>query len=120
MTFAKIKGPLGQKSPTPRKRTSTAPMRQASRGQSCTLRIPGACMPGNETVVGCHVRLPGFAGMGLKPDDLFIIDACHGCHSVLDNRAKWESAACGWDDVLRAMMETQLRRKAAGLITVTE
>lgn len=91
-------------------------MTQAARGQSCTLRIPGVCNGDPETVVACHVRAPGFAGMAMKPDDLFIIDGCHACHSVLDSRDKWAEAQIGWDDVLRALMETQRRRMDAGII----
>lgn len=56
--------------------------------------------------------------MSMKPDDLFIIDGCADCHAVLDNRSRWEEAACGWDDVLRALIETQRHRLHAGLITL--
>lgn len=97
-------------------RIVSKPMTDAARGQSCTLRIPGVCNGNSETTVACHVRLPGFCGMGMKPSDLFIIDGCSACHATLDNRSLWEEAECGWDDVLRAMMETQTRRLAEGLI----
>jgi hypothetical protein len=99
----------------------TAPaLRRASRGATCTLRIPGTCAGETGTVVGCHVNMPGFSGMAAKPCDLFIIDGCAACHAVLDSRDRWAEAPLGWDDVLRALMETQQRRWDAGLIRVED
>lgn len=94
------------------------PLRDASRGATCTLRIPGICNGNSETVVGCHVNVPGFHGMAMKAPDLFLIDGCSACHSVLDEKSKW--AECGLDgmDICRALMESQMRRLTAGLITV--
>ena len=92
------------------------PLRDAAKGATCTLRIPGVCLGTTETVVGCHLRLFSAAGMAQKPHDLFMVDACAACHAKLDNRASWDDVALGWDDVLRALMETQSRRIAAGLI----
>lgn len=91
-------------------------LRNASRGQQCTLAIPGICAGDPARVVGCHLRMFGIAGAAQKPDDLFIIDACDCCHTVLDNRARWAEAALGWDDILRALIRTQSNRRAAGLI----
>lgn len=107
--------PIYQKGQKPRK---SKPLRDASRDATCTLRIPGICLPGNETVVGCHVRMTGFCGVALKPDDLFLIDGCSACHAALDSR-DWKDLGLTWNDVLRALMESQLRRKEAGLIRVT-
>jgi hypothetical protein len=56
--------------------------------------------------------------MGQKPSDLFLIDGCSDCHRAFDNRAAWAEAAIGWDDVLRALMESQERRLDAGLIRI--
>ena len=113
MSFIRLEGPQFK---TPR--IVSKPMTDAARGQDCTLRIPGICNGDRDTVVACHVRIPGICGAAMKPDDLFIIDGCGDCHRVLDNRALWEGSACGWDDVLRAMIETQRRRLHAGLLTL--
>lgn len=90
--------------------------RNAARDQSCTLRIPGICSGDNAQTVGAHLRMFGSAGMGQKPDDLHMVDACAVCHAALDNRARWADLALGYDDILRALIETQRRRRAAGLI----
>lgn len=91
-------------------------VRNDARGRDCTLQIPGVCCHDPERTVGCHLRLFGFGGMGQKPDDLFILDACDRCHAVQENRAAWAEAAMGWDDLMRALMTTQANRRAAGLI----
>jgi hypothetical protein len=91
-------------------------LRAASRDQSCTLRIPGVCHGNTATTVGAHLRLFAAAGMGQKPADLFMVDACAACHAALDSRARWAELALGYDDILRALMETQTRRVDAGLI----
>lgn len=93
-------------------------LRKASRDATCALRIPGVCLGETETVVGAHVNIPGFSGMGMKSCDLFIIDGCRACHDILDHRDKWADAQIGWDDVLRALMESQQRRWDVGLIKV--
>lgn len=91
-------------------------IRNASMGKSCTLGIPGICARDNARVVGCHLRLFGIAGGAQKPDDLFILDCCDCCHEILDSRDKWADAQVGFDDVLRALILTQQRRRAEGLI----
>jgi len=88
------------------------PIRNASRGMSCTLALPGICTHDPETVVGAHLRVLSLAGMGQKPDDLFIVDACHACHSAQESRA----ASVGWEELFRALVTTQQRRRAAGLV----
>ena len=90
--------------------------RKASRDQSCTLRIPGVCSGDTAQTVGAHLRMFGAAGMAQKPHDLFIVDACAACHAALDNRSRWAELALGYDDILRALIETQTRRLIAGLI----
>lgn len=89
-------------------------LRNEARGQQCTLRIPGLCRRDPDYTVGMHPRLFGIAGMGEKPHDMFIIDGCDRCHSIFDSRDKWAAAGVGWDDVLRALMETQTRRLQSG------
>lgn len=91
-------------------------IRRAPMNQNCKLHIPGVCRQQPEYTVGCHMRLFGIAGAAEKPDDIFIIDACDLCHAVFDSRAKWADAPLGWDDVLRAFMQTLYTRRASGLI----
>lgn len=92
------------------------PIRQASRGAECQLNIYGVCTSSTETVVGCHLRMLGLAGMGQKPDDLFLVDGCAACHAALDDRSRWPELGFGYDDVLRALIRSQQRRRAMGLI----
>ena len=105
--------PIYQKGQKPAK---SAPIRAASEMAECTLRIPGVCTHDSAKSVGCHARFFNFAGAAQKVDDLFLIDACDACHRILDSRDKWAGAALGWDDVLRALMLSQQRRRASGLI----
>jgi hypothetical protein len=84
-------------------------VRNAARGQECTLRLPG-CLPGTETVVLAHLRRYSQAGMGAKPPDWCAVFACASCHSALDLR----NGPCGDDDILRALMETLRRQFEAG------
>ena len=88
-------------------------IRKAAQGQPCTLRLTG-CLPGNETVVFCHLNTP-FKGIGLKSPDLFGVDACAHCHDVLDRRKKGDITDA---DKLRALFETQKRRLDMGLISI--
>ena len=92
------------------------PMRKASKGATCTIRVAcGKIIPATDAV-GCHARFFNFAGVAQKVDDLFLIDGCPSCHHVLDHRNLWPEWSLGWDDVLRALMESQMRRRASGII----
>ena len=106
------KGPLGQK----HKNGVSEKIRAASRDRGCTLAIPGVCCYDASRTVGCHLRMFGHAGMSEKPDDVLMVDACDKCHYVLDHRDLWSDSQLGWDDVLRALMETLMRRRRDGLI----
>ena len=81
--------------------------RDFARGQECALRMPW-CLGGTETVVLCHMRFFGNAGIGQKPHDFHGYHGCAECH-----RREREA---GFDDLLRALMETQSRLYAAGLL----
>lgn len=107
--------PIYQKGLKPAK---SMPIRNASAQAECTLRIPGICTFDPSRSSGCHARFFNFAGAAQKVDDLFLIDGCDACHSILDQRSKWADAALGWDDVLRALMLSQQRRRASGLIVL--
>jgi len=99
-----------------RKPAKVKAVRNDARDRNCTLHISGICSQDPRTTVGCHLRLFGFGGMGLKPDDIFIIDACVDCHRALDSREKWADIGLGWDDILAAFMRTLANRRASGLI----
>lgn len=66
-------------------------LRDAARGQACTLQIVGVCCGDWATTVAAH--LPDEThGIARKSDDLstcFACDSCHSCHSIIDGRAKW-------------------------------
>lgn len=75
-------------------------LRAFAKGQDCTLRMPW-CNGDASTTVLCHVRAFGWAGVAEKPHDFLAFHACSECHRR-ENEA-------GWDDILRAMGETQRR-----------
>lgn len=90
-------------------------VRDSARGEDCTLRLD--CCNGNtETTVLAHIRAFGWAGMAQKPPDFLAVYACSACHDHLDRRAS--EAQWGWDDILRALGETQMRLSAKGLLTL--
>ncbi len=62
------------------------PIRDSAKGAPCLLRVPHVCRNERDTVVHCHVRLFGSAGVGLKPNDLIGVRACYHCHDWLDDR----------------------------------
>lgn len=108
------KPPLGLK----KKPVKSSKIRQSAGGETCRLQIPGVCSHDPERTVLCHIRAFGIAGVGQKPPDLFSCYGCDKCHAVLDNRATWAEANLGWDDVLRAVFQTQLSLLEKGLINV--
>lgn len=105
--------PIYQKGQKPGK---SAVICRASKGQTCTLQIPGVCECTSETVVGAHLRMPWLCDTSQEPDDLFIMDACASCHAVQESYYGNPDAPLGWDDILRALTQTQMRRRASGLI----
>ena len=100
-------GPLGLKQP----RIISQAIRKSAQGQTCTMRSDW-CEGRIDTVVFCHlpVRRFGLGGMGMKVPDIFGNYGCHQCHA--------HEADMGWDDLLRALCETQMRMIRAGLISV--
>lgn len=86
-------------------------IRNAARNETCTLRLPG-CNGDTATTVLAHLRFFGAAGTAGKPADYKAVFACSACHDQLDRRA--EDASWGWDDVLRALMETLDRQYSSG------
>ena len=63
-------------------------LRKLARNQPCMVRIEG-CDGGGETTVLAHLRMPGYCGTGIKPDDLaFGAWCCARCHDAIDGRRK--------------------------------
>lgn len=100
--------------PKPIRRQVSREIQQSAREAACSLRLEG-CLPGNETVVLAHIRVPGSAGIGRKGHDLSACYACAACHDRLDGRAGERPSDT---DILRALIETQDAMLAAGLIRI--
>ena len=100
---------LGLKQP----RIISPAIRKSAHGQTCTMRSDW-CNHDPATVVFCHapVRRFGLGGIGMKVPDIFGYHGCCACHA--------HEADMGWDDILRAMCETQMRLVRAGIIAVTK
>ena len=61
-------------------------LRKLARNQQCLVRLPG-CDGGGETTVLAHLRMAGYCGTGIKPDDLaFGAWCCGPCHAKIDGR----------------------------------
>lgn len=64
-------------------------LRDAARGEDCTLNIAGVCSYNSSTVVLAH--LPDEShGIARKSDDISACFACDSCHSVIDGRVKYQ------------------------------
>lgn len=109
--------PIYAKGQRPQK---SKPARTAARDATCTLQIPGVCNGDPATVVGAHLRVFGLAGTAQKPDDLFLVDACHACHAAQEDRSGWAELGLGWDDILFALIRSQQRRREAGIIQFSD
>lgn len=106
--------PLGPKE----RRVVSKPLRQSAAMQPCTLRLPGVCNGRLDTTVLAHIRGWGNAGIGQKPHDIHGVYACFSCHNAIDRRDRMTAGEVGFEDILRALIETQSRMIAAGLIHV--
>lgn len=104
--------PLGLKQPP----LISKAIRDSAKGETCTLRL-GCCNHDPETTVLAHIRAFNVAGMGQKPPDWCAVYACFDCHNAIDGRNGETSGLWGFEDLLRALIETQRRMWAAGLIT---
>jgi hypothetical protein len=76
-------------------------IRQAARGRECQIRLVGICNFNPETTVGCHFRMAGLCGMGLKPSDLHIAFGCSDCHRYVDTHKDAETQLAFAHGVLR-------------------
>lgn len=90
------------------------PVRDSARGEECTLRL-ACCNHDPDTTVFCHLRFFGWAGIAEKPDDFLGVYGCSACHNAIDRR---DDAPWGFEDLLRALGETQRKLSAKGLLTL--
>lgn len=104
----------------PRKERTRMDIRQAARGEECTVRIVGACVGGTETTVLAHwPGIDGDRGMGIKSIDAAGAFCCAGCHDVVDGRrplppgASRTSVELDWH---RGHLRTLVRLAQKGLI----
>ncbi|RUR26823.1 DUF1364 domain-containing protein [Vreelandella andesensis] len=96
-------------------------VRQAAKGEHCTLQIVGACSGGTETTVLAH--LPDEShGMSRKADDLSAAFCCSACHDVLDGRRRWPESEDRADVkqfyMRRAQTRTLRRLVELGVVTI--
>lgn len=83
---------------------------QSAKGENCCLRIPSYCNGNNETSVFAHVNAN--KGVATKGHDIHGFACCSGCHSAYD------SGKVDASDVLRALMEYQIKLYNKGLLTI--
>lgn len=115
---------IGGKSRIKRSRAKPTPMRKAAAGEGCTMQVAGVCNYQPDTVVLAHLRWIGDCGVGIKPTDLQAVFACSECNRWTDSptvaetadRQRYESDRNFY--ALRAIVRTQLRMVAKGIITV--
>lgn len=91
----------------------------SSRDQPCTLNFHG-CKHDGSTTVACHGNADFLGkGTGVKASDLYSVDGCHWCHSILDGRQKSEyNEEQIWWFFWRALVKTTNRRVEMGLIKI--
>lgn len=92
-------------------------IRDAARGQPCTLRLYAICCGDWSTTVLAHDRRNGAGGMGLKPKDEDGMLACFTCHDAIDGRLSHDQMGAPIDrysdeiqaEIDRARIETARR-----------
>lgn len=95
----------------------SAKLRDAARGEECTLQIFGCCVGGTETTVLAHLHDETF-GRGQKADDTSAVFACYGCHDEIDGRThKTRGEDLTWYK-LRALQRTIRRLVERGVLSV--
>lgn len=60
-------------------------IRNAARGQDCTMQVMTICNYNPETTVLAHVNTTGTGSKGAKCHDFSAVFACHACHTWMDN-----------------------------------
>lgn len=102
-----------------RKPIHSKKIRDAARGEQCTLRIPGVCCHDNDTTVLAHPPVAN-GGMGAKGSDVDGAFACHQCHDVLDGRTtNTVPLSEVYECFIRGSAETRAILIEKGLLNVT-
>ena len=100
------------------KKIKSKKIRQSAKGEDCAIRIPGICNHDNQTTVLAHVN-SRFSGISTKSNDIHGVYACSKCHDWMDGRIKsGHSQSHRERDILRALIETQMKLIQKGLIEV--
>jgi hypothetical protein len=105
-------------------RPKMTPLRRSAKDEGCTFNVAGVCNYDARTVVLTHMRWLGDCGGSFKPTDLQAAYGCSECNRWTDSptvvetrdRAAYEALRNFY--ALRALVRTQLRMVAKGLITV--
>lgn len=99
-------------------RIASAKYLAGSRGQNCTLRIPGVCNNIAETTVPAHIR-DRHKATGTKASDISVANACSNCHAKFDGQLGEPLSNEDWlFYALRGLQETLEQRHEAGLLIV--
>lgn len=97
-------------------RIASAKYLAGSKGQACTLRIPGICNGDTTTTIPAHIR-DRHKGGGNKASDISVANACFACHAKLDGQLGAPLSELEWHVyALRGLQETLEQRVEAGLL----
>jgi hypothetical protein len=113
-----------KRKPVKRTRAGMTPLRKSAQGEGCTIQKVGVCNNDPSTVVLVHLRWLGDCGASIKPTDLQAVHGCSECNRWTDSPTPAETADRAAYEAernfycLRALVRTQLRMVAKGLITV--
>ena len=100
----------------------------ATHDMPCTLRLASFLgRPCAGSVMAVHLDMVGGKGIGTKVTDLAVAAGCDACHRLLDGRDRqgWTHLLDNYptafmQQCLRALVETQARLVAAGIIIVKD
>jgi len=93
-------------------------IKDAAKGERCTLNIVGVCNYGTDTTVACHLP-DGTGGSNKLTGPLSIAFGCHPCHDEIDRRTKHLTTDLDREFYMRrGMMRTMNRLIDKGLVRV--
>lgn len=90
---------------------------KSAKGEDCSVRLPTVCSFDNDKTILAHLGT-SFSAPN-RANDFFAAYCCADCHDVIDNRVKSKFTS---EEILiatsDAMMETQLKLIAKGLVII--